>query len=475
MPRVCGAVIKAKGLSLEQVDILWHCLVEDAECYDDALHWFLNQVRSKDQHAMGMETYKHLFLEKMPQLKPETISMTGLNLFQHLCNLARLATSTLDNASSCELCGMDQLWGIALRAQSADISRAAIQYINSYYINAGKTGLEKEQEFIRKCIESLLMASANLEKEAHSSLTSIERGLLMLKTHLEAFRRRFAYHLRQWQIEGTGISSHLKALSDKQSLPLRIVCQPAGLPDKMTIEMYPSDQVADLRAEVTHWYENLQKEQMNQQAQLQEFGQSGRQQGDFPGGLMGPVRMISSGHELTTDYDEKTLHELGFKDMQMVFVSLGAPRRERKGEGIQLPASCLPPPQKEHIPMLLLLQEPHLTTLFDLLEMLACFKPPSPNTEKLQDSPESARCEELHLHAENLSRRVWELLMLLPTCPKMLLAFQNISDETNGEGLCWKELLRIKSPHKLLYALEIIEALGKPNRRIHRESTVRET
>lgn len=41
-----------------------------------------------------------------------------------------------------------------------------------------------------------------------------------------------------------------------------------------------------------------------------------------------------------------------------------------------------------------------------------------------------------------------------------------------GDGLCWKELLRIRSPHKLLYALEIIEALGKPNRRIHRESTV---
>lgn len=34
---------------------------------------------------------------------------------------------------------------------------------------------------------------------------------------------------------------------------------------------------------------------------------------------MGPVRMISSGHELTTDYDEKTLHELGFKDMQVTF------------------------------------------------------------------------------------------------------------------------------------------------------------
>lgn len=53
---------------------------------------------------------------------------------------------------------------------------------------------------------------------------------------------------------------------------------------QMTIEMYPSDQVADLRAEVTHWYENLQKEQINQQAQLQEFGQSSRK-GEFPGKL----------------------------------------------------------------------------------------------------------------------------------------------------------------------------------------------
>src|SRR4029434_8551396 len=55
---------------------------------------------------------------------------------------------------------------------------------------AGKAGLEKEQEFISKCMESLLMASANLEKDALSSLTVIERGLLMLKTHLEACRRR---------------------------------------------------------------------------------------------------------------------------------------------------------------------------------------------------------------------------------------------------------------------------------------------
>jgi len=39
----------------------------------------------------------------MPQLKPETITMTGLNLFQHLCNLARLATSAYDGGSNSEV------------------------------------------------------------------------------------------------------------------------------------------------------------------------------------------------------------------------------------------------------------------------------------------------------------------------------------------------------------------------------------
>lgn len=61
---------------------------------------------------------------------------------------------------------------------------------------------------------------------------------------------RFAYHLRQWQIEGTGISSHLKALSDKQSLPLRIVCQPAGLPDKVLSN-------CQLQAERRHFFSLL--------------------------------------------------------------------------------------------------------------------------------------------------------------------------------------------------------------------------
>ena len=30
---------------------------------------------------------------------------------------------------------MDQLWGIALRANNTDVSLNAIQYLNNYYIN----------------------------------------------------------------------------------------------------------------------------------------------------------------------------------------------------------------------------------------------------------------------------------------------------------------------------------------------------
>uniref|UniRef100_A0A8C4QBU2 Uncharacterized protein n=1 Tax=Eptatretus burgeri TaxID=7764 RepID=A0A8C4QBU2_EPTBU len=203
---------------------------------------------------------------------------------------------------------------------------------------------------------------------------------------------------------------------------------------------------------------------------------------------MGPVRMISSGHELTTDYDEKTLHMLGFKDMQMVFVSLGAPRRERKGDGLQLPASCLPPPQKENTPMILLLQDQPFTALFDLLEMLASFGSPPACFEKCvgpatpggtdelapikdENDEESWESEQLCMHAEQLSHSVWELLMLLPTCPSMLQAFQDFSEDQKGRDVCWKELLRSRSPQKLLYALEIIEALSKPSRRIRTVST----
>lgn len=56
---------------------------------------------------------------------------------------------------------------------------------------------------------------------------------MLLKNHLEAFRKRYAYHLRNWHIEGKGIRSHQRNIQDKQSTPLRLVLQPAGMADKV--------------------------------------------------------------------------------------------------------------------------------------------------------------------------------------------------------------------------------------------------
>src|SRR5277367_4532312 len=85
----------------------------------------------------------------------------------------------------------------------------------------------------------------------------IQRGLLLLKSHLDTFQRRYAYHLRQWMLDGSGIISHQRSLVVRQSPPLRIICQPAGTPEKVTIELFASDYVADLRAEVTRWWQQV--------------------------------------------------------------------------------------------------------------------------------------------------------------------------------------------------------------------------
>jgi hypothetical protein len=36
-----------------------------AEFPDDALNWFLNQAKSKDHHALGINTYKHIFKHRV--------------------------------------------------------------------------------------------------------------------------------------------------------------------------------------------------------------------------------------------------------------------------------------------------------------------------------------------------------------------------------------------------------------------------
>ncbi|XP_052769790.1 ubiquitin carboxyl-terminal hydrolase 34-like isoform X3 [Mya arenaria] len=452
-------------LNLDQVDTLWSCLATDAKCCDDWLNWVLNQAKSKDHHALGLDTFKHLFLEKMPGLRPESMSMIGLTLFQQLSNLSRIANASSDNTlPEDKISGMEQLWEIALRALNSDVSVAAIQYVNGYYIGFGNGVLEKEEEFVHRCMGSLVRALDNVQQEPETCLMVIQRGLTLMRNHLEVFRKRYAFHLRNWQIRGSGsgIISHQRSLLDKQSTLIRISLQPAALGEKTMMEMSSTDLIAELRAEVSHWWEQLQQSQIAQQREPQGIGSSlltpilGAMLGD------GPIRMITLGQELTCELDEKSLAEMQFKDGQIVLVSVGAGRQTRKMDG-SIPSASLPVPPRERLPMMLLNQEPHFDQLFTMLERLS-------RLDLGALKMESQERVGLQTKATVLSRKVWELLMLLPTNTDVLNGFRSITLHNGSTPTPdWKKLLDPHSPHRLMYSLQIVEGLSRVSKnRRHR-------
>ncbi|KAJ8674345.1 hypothetical protein QAD02_005607 [Eretmocerus hayati] len=438
-------------LSLEQVDTLWQCLAQDPSCADELFSWLLSQAKSTEQHALGMDTLKHLCMRKLPSLPPETISMTGLSLFQQLCNLARLAAVHLDKPlRDVDSVGMDFLWKIALRAKSNEVSMAAIQYLNNFYMSRQLT---LEIEFVTQCMTHLAAASSDLQNNEEASLRCIQRALLLLRTHLEAFRKRYAYHLRRWALEGRSSASHITANPTERSQQLRIFVQPAGISEKTTFTLLSTDYVADLRAEVSKWWDDTHARLVSDDSKSAASSSKASGSGSVLGSLLtdGPIRMITQGQELTIEYDEKTLAEVQFKDGQLVFISLGAGRCNsggRPGKREMDSPSLLPPPPRDCWPTVLLLKPQYFEQLFTLMRTLGAMKTV---TKDGQEVP--------HTKAQMLSRRVWDTLTLLPTSPTLLQGFQKLEEAS------LPELLDPKNPHKLMYSLYIVESLSKRSTR----------
>lgn len=73
-----------------------------------------------------------------------------------------------------------------------DVSMAAMQYINSYYMGHN---LQHEGQFMRQCMTHLLAATEDLIYSSGRGvedppLLCIQRALLLMKSHLDAFKRR---------------------------------------------------------------------------------------------------------------------------------------------------------------------------------------------------------------------------------------------------------------------------------------------
>ncbi|CAH3140586.1 unnamed protein product [Pocillopora meandrina] len=496
-------------LSAGQVDVLWDCLVCDSESSDDTLEWFLQQAQSKEFHALDVSALQYILAEKLPSLPAEKFSMTGLHLLQQLYKMFKHADVKPCDPSKV-LCGIDQLWNIAVQVRSSEVSWAAITYLNSLYINANGGALKFEDEFIQRCMNIIGGASKQLNQE--QNLQIMERGLLLLKSHIESFKRRFAFHLRLWWLEGRGITCHQQITQrpTEKHYPIRVLCQPAGLSDKGTFEMNSSDLVADLRAEVTFWCRQLQ-DKLKKDTQLVDGSSQHTPLSPFSSQLHPPFRLISQGHELTPDLDEKSLAEVGFKDLQLVFVSVGAVRRDRHHDSGYIPSSSLPSPEWNSTPMIILLHEKYFDQLFLFLEALDGFigskssSSESPLSDSSQLSPVSKKiveankahdeCEEMDSGSENqgkppllplMESRVeflcsitWELLFLLPTNQSILNKLKYFgrvlhqdpkrrdtkSDEeqraekAQPEKKLWDSLLDPNFPHKLLYSLQVIDLI----------------
>lgn len=65
-----------------------------------------------------------------------------------------------------------------------------------------------------------------------------------------------------------------------------------------------------------------------------------------------------------------------------------------------------------------------------------------------------------HTKAQVLSRRVWDILTLLPTSPILLQGFQQLE---SSENISLQQLLDPASPQKLMYSLYIVESLSRPS------------
>ncbi|XP_059086581.1 ubiquitin carboxyl-terminal hydrolase puf-like [Tigriopus californicus] len=439
-------------LTNEQINILWECLASDPACSDDFFQWLLMQIHSKDQHAISLEGFKLIYEEKLPSLKPETISMLGLNLFSQLCQLNRNTSQArglgLEQEKASSNIKMEQLWKIALCANNTDVSMKAIQILNSVYFGQG-------EEFLNTCMRSLKTNAEKLDSGNDDILIQIQRALLLLKTYLETFRRKYAYNFRRMSIDGQGVSTHSELVDMRTSGNLRVSVQAAGFPSKVTIEMQSSDQVADLRAEIIAWWDGKTTQQRNGAHDVNGGGSS-----PLFGAMLneGPLRIITQGQELSTDLDEKSLMEMGFKDMQMVFVSQGAMR----GGPIGTPPkqTDLPPfPGREKMPMNLLLFPIHFEQLFELMQSLS----------EVRVKNDSGHLVALP-KAQNLSRRVWDILLLLPTNPVMKQSLQTINANTADKTM--KTYLNPEFPQKLMYSLYIIDWLGRPARLRRRSGVI---
>ncbi len=177
-------------LTRKHVEVLWDCLIQFNDLNtstgeklfvsirDDLFTWFLNQAKSKEQHGISIETFKLIFVHKMPLLDPNSFSQTALHLYQELFKIYKysfnqqLSTDkensnslvNLINYKQIETSAIDYIWKLAFKSSNKEVSLAAVQFLNSHYIQSDTiTNVDNEVQFIDRCMSYLNEACVGLQ------------------------------------------------------------------------------------------------------------------------------------------------------------------------------------------------------------------------------------------------------------------------------------------------------------------------
>lgn len=193
---------------------------------------------------------------------------------------------------------------------------------------------------------------------------------------------------------------------------------------QVVMEVMSSTLLGEFRAEVTNWWNKL----MYQQAAT-----ASEPLKDIP-----HIRLIANGLELNPEMDRKSLSELDLKADQTVLVSIGSNRQKMKQDHLTLETSV----PSHLIPMNILVQEPYFTQLFNILQVLNNLEQTLPSSQENRHG--------ICSRARVLARRVWYLLMAVPTNPNILKSLSEPSSQAD-----WATLLDPSEPSRLIYALQV--------------------
>ena len=166
-------------LASQHVEHLWDSLVQFDDLHlspetflsvkDDLFNWFLTQAKGKDQHAIGINTFKLVFINKIPLLDPNSFSQNALHLYQELFKIYKISFQQQNNANSdandalnalhfkqMEQAAINYITKLAFKSANNDVSMAAIQFLNSYYTQPDTiSNVEYENQFIENCMAYL--------------------------------------------------------------------------------------------------------------------------------------------------------------------------------------------------------------------------------------------------------------------------------------------------------------------------------